>query len=61
MDIKGIVAIFSFMLVSTLNVFYFIKPETVNELIVGQWFMFGGVIVFTIIIIMLRALKEWIK
>jgi hypothetical protein len=58
-DINGLIAIFAFMLVSTVNVLYIIKPETVTDLIIGQWFMLGGIVIITLFILVLRVLKEW--
>lgn len=49
MSIQEFIVILSFMVVSTGVSIFITKPETVNELLVGQWFMVAGIIICAIL------------
>lgn len=49
MSIDEFIAILAFMLVSTGLSIFIIKPITADELLIGQWFMVLGVMIWSII------------
>lgn len=49
MSIHEFIAILSFMIVSTGVSIFITKPETVNDLLIGQWFMVTGIVVCAIL------------
>lgn len=58
MSIHEFIAILSFMLVSTGVSIFATKPETVSDLLIGQWFMVAGVVICAILFKIIEKVCE---
>jgi hypothetical protein len=56
-----LLAILSFLLTVTFMTELIVKPESANELLIGQWFMFIGLVIGIVVLAIIKAsIKYWI-